>query len=387
MAFFSKYYMPERSTHPTTVDVELAGDEVLTFGDTRFVALATPGHTPGSICYLLEKPGLRALFTGDVVMRLSLDKGTAMGTYAVYLPPEYRGNARDYLTSLRRLRQLEPVPDLVLPGHPQTDQPPQNPYLSPERWHVLLDNGIAELETVLARYGADGANFLDGNPKRLLPGLHYLGDLDGSAVYALRTPKGLFLFDAPGGPALVDFLDKRSRELGQDSSPLTAVLLTSTDARATAGLAALVQRTHCQVIAPRAGLEDIRRLCPAGTKVLSEEDLPARDWFGVQMIPVAGRGRAPLAYLLSWAGKTVLVSGRILTKMDPITLEPLRRDLKALGGDARLYRDMLRRLTKLKPDLWLPAVPVHGQNANLYDDDWLTILDENGVLFPRGEDQ
>src|SRR5581483_1043301 len=50
-AFFSTFSMPDHAPRPTPVDVELGGDEVLDFGDVRIRALATPGHTPGSICY------------------------------------------------------------------------------------------------------------------------------------------------------------------------------------------------------------------------------------------------------------------------------------------------------------------------------------------------
>src|SRR5207248_1162033 len=70
-AFFADNYYPKLAPHPTTVDVELAGGEILEFGDTRFTVIATPGHTPGSTCYLMERPGLRALFTGDVILHLS----------------------------------------------------------------------------------------------------------------------------------------------------------------------------------------------------------------------------------------------------------------------------------------------------------------------------
>jgi len=125
-AFFSTYYMPQLSAHPTPVDMELAGGETLAFGDTRFGVLATPGHTTGSMCYLLERPGVRALFTGDVVQCLSLPSEEALGTYSAYLPPLYRGDARDYLGTLRRLRQL-PLPDLVLPGHPRMTPFPRVP--------------------------------------------------------------------------------------------------------------------------------------------------------------------------------------------------------------------------------------------------------------------
>ncbi len=69
-AFYSTYFMPNHHPHPTTVDVALKGGETIAFGDTRIQALATPGHTPGSICYLLERTNLRALFAGDVIMML-----------------------------------------------------------------------------------------------------------------------------------------------------------------------------------------------------------------------------------------------------------------------------------------------------------------------------
>jgi glyoxylase-like metal-dependent hydrolase (beta-lactamase superfamily II) len=391
--------MPERSPHPTTVDVELAGDEVLAFGDTRFRALATPGHTPGSVCYLLERPDLRALFTGDVIMHLGPGSDN-VGTYTAYLPPLYRGNARDYLASLQRLRTLA-VPDLVLPGHPGMDRVPASPRLTAQRWQALLEEGIAEMEQLLARYEADGASFLDGIPKKLLSGLHYLGDCAGSAVYALDTPGGLFLFDAPGGPALVDFLAGRFKELGWEGRKPAAVILTSADERATAGLAALARGSGCRVVAPRAGVEEVRGLCPAGVAVLTEEDLEKGGGFEVRAIPLGGRGLAPVAYRLRWAGKTVLVTGRIPEKYPRLNIEQLRLAIgtavlrgdplagnqpeieqlrRAIGWDRtrrEQYAASLDRLDQVRPDLWLPAVPVEGQNANVYDREWADVLHGN----------
>ncbi len=46
------------------------------------------------------------------------------------------------------------------------------------------------METLVARFQADGANFLDDNPKRLLPDLYYLGDFKGAAVYASSLRRG-----------------------------------------------------------------------------------------------------------------------------------------------------------------------------------------------------
>jgi glyoxylase-like metal-dependent hydrolase (beta-lactamase superfamily II) len=46
-------------------DLLLTDDEVLSVGDLRLRTLATPGHTPGSICFAVE--GTPLLFTGDTL--------------------------------------------------------------------------------------------------------------------------------------------------------------------------------------------------------------------------------------------------------------------------------------------------------------------------------
>jgi hydroxyacylglutathione hydrolase len=379
-AFFSTFDMPHVDAHATPVDVELTGGETIEVGDARLEVIATPGHTPGSVCYLLERGGRRALFTGDVIQSLSPATEGALGTYAAYLAPLYRGSARAYLASLSRLRAL-PVPDLVLPGHPRMDATPQSPRLSEERWHALLDRGARDMERLLARYEADGEDFLDGSPKELLPGLHYLGDL-GGAVYCLKAPRGLFLVDAPGGPSLVAFLDERFKARGWEGAKPTAVLLTSADGAATAGLAALVRRTGCKVVAPGAGLDAVRARCPTGAEVFPAEGLAKRGWFDAEAVPLAGRGVAPVAYRLRWAGKTVLLSGRIPVKVSVAAVEELMRDVMGHGSPPD-YLKSLAALRRPGPDLWLPAVPVHGQNANLYDRDWEQTLAKNAELFPR----
>jgi glyoxylase-like metal-dependent hydrolase (beta-lactamase superfamily II) len=379
-AFLSTFYLPQVKTHATTVDEELVGAEIIEFGETRFRAIAAPGHTPGSVCYLLERPDLRALFAGDVIQHLSTDTEGALGTYAAFLPPLYRGNAADYLATLRRLRAL-PVPDLVLPGHPRSDPSPQNPRLSEERWHVLLDQGIAEMEKLCARYEADGANFLDAIPKELLPGLHYLGMFGGSAVYCLATANNVFVFDAPGGPLFETFLSNRFHKLGWDERKLTAALLTSADEEATSGLFGLVERTGCIVVASKAASEVVRSRCPPQTTLLVAEDVEKNGWLDARVIALEGRGLAPTAYEIHWSGKTLLFSGQIPVKVTALTVERLRADVMDSHGGIKAYLKSLARLADVNPKLWLPAVPVNGQNANLYDDDWAQIVAKNKRLF------
>jgi len=385
-AFFSTYFMPNHTPHPTTVDVALKGGETIAFGDTRIQALATPGHTPGSICYLLERKNLHALFAGDVIMMLMGDEnprtelGKPLGTYSAYLSPRYRGDAKDSLASLRRLRSL-PVPDLVLPGHPAADVTPQSPCLTQKRWESLLDQGIRDMETLLARYEADGADFLDGIPKQLLPDLYYLGDFRGIALYGFFASSKFFVVDAPGGAGLVEFLNASLRRLGREPVAPTAVLLTSRGAVETAGLKELVEKCHTQVVASTEGLESLKESCPAGTILLSADELPDKHWFPVKLIPLRGRGLAAVGYQVEWAGKTVLFSGRIPVKINQKSGEALIADLSNSRDDLRDYFASVNRLLPLKPDLWLPSTPTDDQNANLYDSEWERAIVENLLVI------
>ena len=297
------------------MDVALDGGETVTIGDARIQVIAAPGHTPGSICYLLERSKLRVLFGGDVIMMLRGDDqprtelGKPLGTYSAYLAPRYRGDAKDSLASLRRLRSL-PVPDLVLPGHPGADLTPQSPRLSPERWESLLDQGIRDMEVLLTRYEANGALFLDGIPKQLLPDLYYLGNFRGAAVYGFFASSKFFLVDAPGGLGLVDFLKTHLQQLGREPVAPTAVLLTSCSADEIGGLNELIEIYHPQIVASSEGLESLKKSCPAGTAILSEQELTGKGWFAATPIPLRGPGFAPMAYQVAWAGKTTLFSGK-----------------------------------------------------------------------------
>jgi glyoxylase-like metal-dependent hydrolase (beta-lactamase superfamily II) len=380
-AFFSTFYMPNDNPHPTTVDVELKGGESLDFGDVRFLVLATPGHTSGSTCYLMERAGVRALFAGDVISRLRGDPeshseyGRPLGTYSAYLPPRYRGDAKAYLSSLQALRSL-PAPDLVLPGHPRAETEPQSPCLSQQAWEELLDQGIRDMQTLLARFTADGANFLDGNPKRLLPDLYYLGNFKGAAVYGFFAASQFFLVDAPGGPGLKEFVKLRLEHFGLKPAGPATVLLTSCGSEAIAGLNELVEQGNTTVVASSLGLDHIRQSLPTGTVILAAEKLAERGWFTVTPIPLRGRGFAPMAYWLPWAGKFVLFSGRIPIRVKEETWKELVPEISK-SRDAADYLISVNRLGELKPDLWLPAVSTDGRDANLYDSEWEDIITDN----------
>jgi glyoxylase-like metal-dependent hydrolase (beta-lactamase superfamily II) len=381
-------FLPTAQAPTTTVDVLLAGGEVLDFGNVRFRVLATPGHSPGSVCYLMEKDNLRALFAGDVIVSLGDDRdalpqyllgGPLGGTYITHMSPRYRGDARAFLATLQQLRALR-VPDLVLPGHPRGDLTPQCPALSEERWQAILDRGIRDLETLQARQARDGTNYLDGTPVTLLPDLWYLGDFGETAVYAFRAASRLFLVNAPGGPGLLEHVSTRLQKVGAMSPRPDVVLLTGCGPHETAGLKGLVKACNPLIVAPASGLKQVKALCPTGATVLAAEDLPGKQWLDAKPVPLSGTS---LAYQLSWAGKTVLLSGRVPIKINvpAVQAQELFIDMQKSGRTTQDYRESLQRLEELKPDLWLSTFPTGGYSPNLYDNDWAEIIRDNQRLL------
>jgi glyoxylase-like metal-dependent hydrolase (beta-lactamase superfamily II) len=96
----------------TRVDRRLSDGEELRLGNKIFQIIHTPGHTPGSMCLLLQIESKNVLFSGDTVFYDSM-----LGLQG--LP--YSENDR-YLKSVAKLEvfKLNAVPvrwDLLLPGH------------------------------------------------------------------------------------------------------------------------------------------------------------------------------------------------------------------------------------------------------------------------------
>lgn len=91
---------------PTSVDVPVDDGDFLTLGPVTIAAIATPGHTQDSLCYLITdaESGAQSLFTGDTVT----GEGT-LGTCSLRtdFPTLYR--------SVKRLAELNV--DTLLPGH------------------------------------------------------------------------------------------------------------------------------------------------------------------------------------------------------------------------------------------------------------------------------
>jgi glyoxylase-like metal-dependent hydrolase (beta-lactamase superfamily II) len=380
-AFFSAFDMRESEPHPTEIDVELQGGEAITIGDTRFQTIATPGHTPGSTCYFLERASTRILFSGDVIMTVAKEASSdtrELGTYAAYLAPVYRGDAESFLTTIRELKKL-PVPDLILPGHPQADSPQ---FRMPQaHWDAMLDKGAQDMTTLMTRYQTDGRNFLDGIPKQLLTDLFYLGDAQERAVYCLQTKSGTYLWNAPGIPDLVEFLNSKFRALGIKPSATITVLLTSYEPEDLSGLRSLTAQGGIKVVTSKAGQKAVKDACQAGTPILLTLDFETAADLPVRTLYLGGRGLEETAYVVDWHGKKVLFTGRIPLKPSRSSEEALLVDKSKKRVSPSRYRQSLDALSSMKPNLWLPLLPQHGQNANLYDDEWRDILKANERLI------
>ncbi|MDC0175309.1 MBL fold metallo-hydrolase [Planctomycetaceae bacterium] len=382
-ALFSTYEMPGVELHTTEIDVELDGGEVITSGDCRFEVIATPGHTPGSLCFVLQSNGQRVLFSGDTVSSITGD----LGTDATRVAPRYRADAGDYLATLKKLKALPP-PDLLFPGHPRTigrgEGGGVNAAITPTAWRRILDAGIAEMQELVERHRADGADFLDGTPRELIRGLFYLGDYDDTACYLLDDQGRLFLFGAHGGPGLVKFLETRLARFDRRLADVAAVLPASCSVEATAGLSALLRRLECPVVVSRAGRGVLETSLPAATRFLVLEDTKLLGLGPIEGIPLGGYGVAPVAFRFEREGKRVLVAGGI--PANPDSPREMRKLIEVFGGghgDVTRYGQSLSRILREKPDLWLPSRPVHGQNANLYDVRWPLVIRENRNAISR----
>ncbi len=87
-------------------DVPLRGGERIRLGSLDFDVVATPGHTPGSVCFHEERLGL--VIVGDAVQ--------GSGSAANGLLPVYFDSGRDYRDGLRALLNLRP--SVLVMGHP-----------------------------------------------------------------------------------------------------------------------------------------------------------------------------------------------------------------------------------------------------------------------------
>ena len=107
---------------PLKVDIAYEAGDTFDFGAARIRVLATPGHTEGSISYVVEVDGQRAVFSGDCFYdagRLwdvySMQQGFEQGGQRIGGYHGFMGDRWRLAESLERIRQEQP--DVVVPSH------------------------------------------------------------------------------------------------------------------------------------------------------------------------------------------------------------------------------------------------------------------------------
>jgi glyoxylase-like metal-dependent hydrolase (beta-lactamase superfamily II) len=148
-------HMPEDA--PVAYPFSALGDgDVLGAGSATLEAVRSPGHTPESTSYLLDR---RALFTGDTLFLSAVGRPDLDAT-----PEGSRKKARELYSSLQRLLALGPG-TLVLPAHTSEpvafDGEPLGAPMSEVRKSVsvLREDEDAFVEIIAGRVAPTPSNF------------------------------------------------------------------------------------------------------------------------------------------------------------------------------------------------------------------------------------
>lgn len=110
------------AAEPLHVDKRYSGGDTFSFGPATIQVIDTPGHTGGSISYLVEVDGKRVLFCGDLIAGdgkiwdiYSLQKGFRRGDKSVGGYHGFMGARWRLADSLNVARQLNS--DVIVPSH------------------------------------------------------------------------------------------------------------------------------------------------------------------------------------------------------------------------------------------------------------------------------
>lgn len=104
-------YPPGYRLSPCPVDRRLRDGNTVQVGRHTLQVIATPGHSPGSLCYLTSIAGKQVLFSGDAIQFCPV--AGQVGWISLLNAPGTDLNA--YRASVRRLAELRV--DVLLPGH------------------------------------------------------------------------------------------------------------------------------------------------------------------------------------------------------------------------------------------------------------------------------
>lgn len=98
-----RFRLPYR-LQPLELDKKLSDQSVLYLGDQKIIAIAAPGHSPGSLVYYVPDSGF--VLTGDVLFRMGIGRTDLPG-----------GSQTQLLRSIREKLLTLPADTVVYPGH------------------------------------------------------------------------------------------------------------------------------------------------------------------------------------------------------------------------------------------------------------------------------
>jgi glyoxylase-like metal-dependent hydrolase (beta-lactamase superfamily II) len=108
---------------PSKADIKLKDSEIITVGNLKIKVIHTPGHTPGSVCYLVSGN----LFTGDTLFVGDVGRSDLAG-----------GSFATLLQSIKEKIIVLPLKTKIWPGHDYGEMPTsslawemkENPYIT-----------------------------------------------------------------------------------------------------------------------------------------------------------------------------------------------------------------------------------------------------------------
>ena len=112
------FFLPDQPFRPVEPDARIKDGDVISQGSMKISVMATPGHTAGSVCFIIED----CIFTGDTLFHGSVGRTDL-----------YSGNAKQQAESLKRLAALDKSYKLYCGHGEDTDLDTEretNPFLS-----------------------------------------------------------------------------------------------------------------------------------------------------------------------------------------------------------------------------------------------------------------
>jgi len=252
-SFRPHHLMP---VEPLRADDALTDGDRLAFGPAKIQVLLTPGHTEGSVSYLVEVDGRRVVFSGDCIYDAgqvwdvySMQKGFSHGGRTIGGYHGFMGDRWRLVESLGRIK--DQGPDLLAPSHGNVMQEPARAIDAlAERFETCYENyvGISALRHYFPELFTDYAGRPGQMPIR--PGIeppdclrHY------GTTWMLVSKSGAALVMDVGSPRIVERLKKMLAD-GEIRS-VDALWVTHYHYDHTAGIPAFQEEFDCPTIAQK----------------------------------------------------------------------------------------------------------------------------------------